>query len=493
MLVCQNISKSYPGVKSLDGVSLNVAAGEVHALMGENGAGKSTLVRIIAGAAHPDGGSLVFDGREVSWSSARSARQAGLHVIHQELVLFGDMTVAENIFAGEEPRTRFGTIDHATMRRRSAEILRDLGAEIDIDREVGALTIADQQMVEIAKAFIGPVKLLILDEPTAVISGREAALLFDRLRRLKAQGVAIIYISHRLEEVFELADQATVLKDGKLVGSVRMADIDRDGLIRMMVGRELQDLYPPKPAEPSNGRTMLEVRGASDGGRLKSADLTLAAGEVLGIAGMVGSGRTELAEVIFGATALKAGSIVVDGEAVSKPTPKEQIARGIGFLTEDRKGEGLLLSLSVAVNISVPLLDDMSKAGFVPIAEERARARAEIASLKIAGAAPERPVVNLSGGNQQKVLFARWMAKSDKVLILDEPTRGVDVGAKAEIYRLIRQCAERGIGILVISSELPEIIGLCDRVLVMRAGETCGELRGEAITEEAILGLATTH
>jgi ribose transport system ATP-binding protein len=488
MLVCGGISKSYPGVRSLDDVGLEVAAGEIHALLGENGAGKSTLIRVISGTVRPDAGWVELDGKRVSWTSARDARHAGIHVVHQEFVLFPELTIAENIFVGEEPRTRYGTVDRQQMRRRAATILQEFGAAVDVDARVGALTIASQQMVEIAKAFIVPVKLLILDEPTAVVSGREADVLFDRLRRLRAQGVAIIYISHRLEEVFALADRATVLKDGHVVGAVAINDVDRNALIRMMVGRELKDLYPPKRSSGAVGRPVLDVRDVSDGKRVRAASFTLHAGEILGLAGMVGSGRTELAQAIFGGSPMQSGAISIDGVAIA-PKPKRSIDAGIGFLTEDRKTEGLMLNMSVAANITAPRFE--TRGVVLALAREIELAKSEIAALGVAGAGPHTAIVNLSGGNQQKVLFARWMRTSDKVLILDEPTRGVDVGAKAEIYRLIRQCADKGLGILLISSELTEIIGMSDRVIVMRAGEIAGELDGAMLSEEAVLDLAT--
>jgi ABC-type sugar transport system ATPase subunit len=491
MLRCRGISKSYPGVKSLDDVGIDVEAGSIHALLGENGAGKSTLVRIIAGAATPDAGVVSLEGTDVKWTSTKEARQAGIHVIHQELVLFPDLSVAENIFIGEEPRTAFGTIDHRAMRRKAAEILAELGANIDVAKPVGHLAIADQQMVEIAKAFIGRVKLLILDEPTAVISGREVDLLFDRLRKLRSQGVAIMYISHRLEEVFELADRFTVLKDGRFVDTGAVADIDRHSLITMMVGRELQDLYPAKRKADDSSAVIVDVESLGDGLRAKSASFQIRRGEVLGLAGMVGSGRTEVAELIFGARAKVSGTIRLDGKLVERLSPRRSIERGVGFLTEDRKGEGLVLNLSVATNISLVRMGEVSSGGVLNKVAELNRADQDIRNLGIAGARPETPTINLSGGNQQKVLFARWMAVSDSLLILDEPTRGVDVGSKAELYRLIRICADRGAAILLISSEMQEIIGMSDRVVVMRAGHTVGELAGSDITERAILELAT--
>lgn len=489
VLFCEHVSKSYPGVRSLDDVGITIRAGTIHALVGENGAGKSTLVRILSGSVEPDAGAIEFKGKKMPLKPSRTAKRAGIHVVHQELMLFPDLTVTENVFVGQELHTRFGLLDHGEMRRRAKRILEELGTDIDVDADVSGLSIADQQMVEIARAFVGSVDVLILDEPTAVISGREVELLFDRLRKLRAQGVAIVYISHRLEEIFELADELTVLKDGKFVASRSIEGMSRAELVRLMVGRELGELYPAKrgaaPAKP-----VLQVRQLGDGARVRSVCLTVNAGEILGLAGMVGSGRTEFAELVYGARQPTTGSIEFEGAAYS-PSIGKSIAAGVALLTEDRKSQGLMLNLSVAANITAPRLREVSSGGVIALARENRLAGNEIAALSIAGAKPATAVINLSGGNQQKVLFARWRAISKKLLILDEPTRGIDVGAKAEIYRIIRACADAGIAVLVISSEMQEVIGLSDRVAVMREGVIAGELEAGDITEEAIVHLAT--
>ena len=490
VLSCEGLCKSYPGVKSLDDVGIEIAAGSIHALVGENGAGKSTLVAVLSGAVQPDSGTVYLEGVPTAHTSARVARESGIHVVHQELILFPDMTVAENIFLGEEPRTRLGMVDAPERRRCSAAILSDLGTRIDVDQRVRDLTVADQQMVEIARALVGKVKVLFLDEPTAVISGQEVDLLFDRLAQLKKQNVAIVYISHRLDEIFKIADEVTILKDGQLAGHKRVAEVTHDGLVSMMVGREISDLYPAKrPQTPGN--IVLKLDGLSDHHMVKSVDLQLRAGEIVGIAGMVGSGRSELAELIFGLGKATAGSIEVNGQCFD-PTPAKSISEGIGFLTEDRKRQGLMLNLGVAANISAPRLESLSALNVIRLQAETALAEAEINALRIAGARPATPVGNLSGGNQQKVLIARWRQISGVLLILDEPTRGVDIGAKSEIYKLIRDCAQNGVGILLISSEMQEIVGMSDRVIVMREGQVSGELNGSDISEEAILHLATT-
>lgn len=491
MLRARGISKSYPGVKSLDGVDMSVRHGEIMALLGENGAGKSTLMKVVAGATEADAGEILLDGQVRRWNGPQEAKRAGIRVIWQELVLFPDLSVAENIMIGNEPRGALGLINRRERRRLALESLQRLGHVLDPDRLVGTLSVADQQMVEIAKALVGDVRLLVLDEPTAVIAGHEVELLFDRLRSLRERGVAIIYISHRLEEIFAIADRVTVLKDGRLVGERDVAALDHRQLVAMMVGRPLSDIFPAKRRCPDGSPVALEARGLVSAPRLRDASLRLHQGEILGVAGMVGSGRTELAETLFGSRRAQAGEVLLSGQTVTAPSPARAIAEGVGFLTEDRKGEGLLMLLDIAANVTAPRLRDIS--GFWRLdrrAEQRIGGEA-IARFAIAAPGPATAVRGLSGGNQQKVLFGRWVRSARRVLLLDEPTRGVDVGAKAEIYRIIHALAESGVAILVISSELPEIVGLCDRVLVMRDGLVMGEVEGREVTEEGIMRLAT--
>ena len=490
MIALTGITKSFPGVKSLDGVDFSARAGEVHALLGENGAGKSTLIKTIAGAYQADAGTIRFDGTERRWASPREAKKAGIHVIYQELVLFPELSVAENIFIGEEPRTRFGLIDRKALKAKARDILARLGHAIDPDLPVKALSVADQQMVEIAKALVGEVKLLVLDEPTAVISGRETELLFERVRMLRDAGVCVIYISHRLEEIFALADRVTVLKDGRLIGTRAVAELTRDGLVAMMVGRPLADIYPLKRPVPKGSAPVLSVRGLAAAPRVRDVGFDLFPGEILGLAGLVGSGRSETAHAIFGSLRRDAGMVMLDGVELSGGSPAGAIARGLGLLTEDRKGEGLMMRLDAAANIAAPTLERFRSGPFLDRDKEVAAAREEIARFRIAVPGPRAGVSHLSGGNQQKILFGRWARACRKVLILDEPTRGVDVGAKVEIYRIIHELAAAGVGILVISSELPEVIGLASRVLVMKEGAIAGELAGDAIGEEAIMRLA---
>jgi ribose transport system ATP-binding protein len=485
------VTKQFPGVKSLDAVSFGVRSGEIHALVGENGAGKSTLMKVMAGAYTPDDGEIRFEGKPVQWKSAADAKARGIHVIYQELVLFPQSTVAENIYAGAEPRTSLGTIDHRRMNRQAQTLLNELGVRLDPRDRLRSLSVADQQMVEIAKAMAGETRVLVLDEPTAVIAGKEVQLLFERLRALRARGVAIIYISHRLEEIFALCDRVTVMKDGRKIATQDVSAATRDGLVRMMVGREMKEIYPPKPALASNAAVLLAVDSLQVENRVFDASLTVRAGEIVGLAGMVGSGRTELASGIFGAMRIVRGTVDVRGTRRTRMTPNTAIRLGLGFVTEDRKSQGLLMYLNVAQNVTAATLGRISRFGLLRSRAERDAGAASISEYGIAGARPAGSVATLSGGNQQKVLISRWVRVCKSVLILDEPTRGVDVGAKAEIYRVMRQLTKRGLGILMISSELQEVIGMSDRVLVMREGRINGEVAGEQMTEHDIMRLAT--
>ena len=488
----RQVSKTFPGVKSLDAVSFGVRAGEIHALVGENGAGKSTLTKVMAGVYVPDEGEVCLDGEPIRWKSPSDAKQRGIHVIHQELVLFAQSTVAANIFAGAEPRTRFGLVDQRRMETDARALLLGLGVELDCRERVGHLSVADQQMVEIAKAMASDTRVLVLDEPTAVIAGKEVDLLFARLRALRERGVAIVYISHRLDEIFALCDRVTVMKDGRKVSTLDVRDTTREALVRLMVGREMKEIYPPKPSVDRDARVLLDVEHLDVGSRVFDASLTVRAGEIVGIAGMVGSGRTELASGIFGALPTRGGTISVCGQTRSRMTPRDAIRLGLGFVTEDRKSQGLLMLLDVARNVTATTLDQVSRLAMLDGPAEREAGAQAIRDYRIAGARPTGSVATLSGGNQQKVLIARWVRVCKHVLILDEPTRGVDVGAKAEIYRVMRELTSRGLGILMISSELQEVIGMSDRVLVMREGRINGEVRGERMTEHDIMHLATS-
>ena len=493
MLTLKGISKSFPGVRALGGVSLDVRPGEIHGLLGENGAGKSTLIKIIAGAYAPDEGDMIFAGEPVRWSSPREAKLRGVHVVYQEFALFPQLSVAENIFVGHERRNRLGMVDHSRTRRDAKELLSRLGVSLDPRTTVASLSIADQQMVEIARAMVHKVRLLVLDEPTAVIAGRETVLLFDRLRRLRESGVSVLFISHRLDEIFAICDRVTVLKDGRLVGTHETAEITRERLISMMVGRDLGELFPPRRAVAPSGQCVLRAEGIAIGDRVRDASLELRAGEIVALAGMVGAGRSEFALGLFGATLLAKGALHIGGRRFTSMSPAKAIRLGMGLVTEDRKSQGLAMLLDVAANITGPALAEITRHGLIDRQNEAAIAAGEIERYRIACRGPETAVATMSGGSQQKVIVARWARICRTVLILDEPTRGIDVGAKAEIYRIMRDLADAGVAILMISSELTEVIGMADRVVVMRQGRVAGELSGSDVTEESIMHLATSE
>ena len=495
-LAMRGISKTFPGVKALNGVRLEAWGGEVLALMGENGAGKSTLMKILSGAYQADaGGEILIDGQAVAITDPIAAKRHGIAIIYQELALAPNLSVAENIYLGSELHTN-GRIDRKAMYAGCRPALERLGAPFRPETPVGGLSIAEQQLVEIAKALHAKSKILVLDEPTTALSSRETERLFALVRQLRREGIAIVYISHRMAEVYELADRVSVLRDGTYVGTLVREEITADALVKMMVGRDLSTFYK-KEHDPhgSRGPVILAVKAVGDGGRrVKPCSFELHAGEVLGIAGLVGSGRTELARLIYGADAKAGGEVLVEGRPLAVRTPKDALDAGIAYLTEDRKRLGLFLDMSCGENINIGVVDrDARQGGVLNLASARRRAEAAFKSLRVRAASPAVLVGSLSGGNQQKVLLSRWLEIGPKVLILDEPTRGVDIGAKSEIYRIIDDLAKREIGVIVISSELPEVIGICDRVLVMREGQIEGEVggpSGRAITQENIMALA---
>jgi ribose transport system ATP-binding protein len=491
VLELTDIRKRFGAVEVLKGISLKAAAGRIHALVGENGAGKSTLIKVTAGVIQPDSGRIRFDGKELRWHSPGQAKAQGVHVIYQEFVQFPELSVAENIFIGDTRLSPGGWLQRRRMREQARDLLAKLGVDIDPSTPVGELSVADQQMIEIAKALAHKVRLLILDEPTAVISGREVELLFARLRQLRDEGVAIVYVSHRLEEIFELCDDVTVIKDGELIGSRLVSEVDQAQLVTMMVGRRLAELYPPRRQLGEGLETVLTATDVWAAGRVRGCSLALRKGEITALAGMIGSGRTELAMALFGGLPLERGTIEIDGQTLRKMTPGRAIDAGIGLLTEDRKSQGLAMQLDIAANVSAASLPEITRRGLLDRSRETAIAAGAITDYSIACRGAATPVAQMSGGNQQKVLLARWARRAHRVLILDEPTRGVDVGAKADIYRMMQEAAERGLAILMISSELPEVVGVADRVVVMRDGRIAGELRGDAIDEHAIMTLAT--
>ncbi|MBO6639127.1 MAG: sugar ABC transporter ATP-binding protein [Roseitalea sp.] len=491
MLALTGIEKSFPGVKALSNVDFEVRAGEVHALVGENGAGKSTLTKIIGGAYTPDGGTITYDGTARRWNDPAAAKAAGIHIIYQEFVLFPHLSVAENIFKGYEKKTAFGLIDHRATRRAAQEVIARLGVRIDVDERAGVLSVADQQMVEIAKALIHDVKLLILDEPTAVLSEPEVELLFDLVRTLRAEGVGVIYISHRLDEIFELCDRVTVLKDGQHVATRPIGETDHDELVSLMVGREIENYFPPNAeAVDMAVPPVLHLRNISVPDRVRNVTLSVQPGEILGLAGLIGAGRTELAHAAFGVLDHDGGEVFVHGQKVDPVSPGAMIKAGVGYVTEDRKGQGLFMNLDVARNVTGASLGEFVSGWMISGRQEIKAAKTEIDNFAIRCRGPLGDVDKLSGGNQQKIIFGRWTRACHAALVLDEPTRGVDVGAKAEIYKIMRNLANEGIGILMISSELQEVVGMSDRVAVMREGRLSGLLEGPDITEENIMHLA---
>ncbi|HEY3411682.1 MAG TPA: sugar ABC transporter ATP-binding protein [Armatimonadota bacterium] len=490
VLVMHGITKSYPGVKALKGVDFDLRPREVHALVGENGAGKSTLMKVLAGAEHRDAGELTVNGQSVEALTPAAAQELGIAIIYQEFNLVPHLTIAENIFLGREPKAAIpGFVNYGAMNGEAEALLKRLKVNLDPRREVATLALADQQMVEIAKALSQEARIIVMDEPSAALTEHELEALFDLIRGLRAEGRSIVYISHRLEEVFAIADRITVMRDGAEVSTLPTSEVTRDSLIRDMVGREMTETFPTRA--PEIGEPMLEVKGLRREGVLKDINLTVRKGEIVGLAGLVGAGRTELARCIFGADRRDAGEIVLDGKTIRLRSPKDAIANGIGLVTEDRKQQGLVLGMAVRENTTLANLQSLTSLGFVQGGRERAISAKYIKDLDIRTPSGEQAVRNLSGGNQQKVVLAKWLFTESKLLIFDEPTRGIDVGAKYEIYLLMHELASRGNGILMISSELPEILGMSDRVVVMHEGRIAGELPRDKATSEAVMHLAT--
>ena len=488
LLVMKGITKAFPGVKALRGVDLDVHAGEVLALMGENGAGKSTLMKVLGGAHRADAGVLEMDGAEVLFGSPQEARAAGIAVIYQEFNLVPELTAAENIFLGQEA-TRAGFVARREERRRAADLFRRLGVAIDLDTPCSRLTTAQQQLVEIARALARDTRIIVMDEPTAALTAGEVSRLFEIIRDLQSRGIAVIYISHRLDEIFALADRVVVLRDGRNVGTRPLEGLGRTELIKMMVGRELADEYPRRTVTP--GPVRLVVSGLCRGKAVRDVSFAVRAGEILAIAGLVGAGRTETLRLIFGADKKHAGDIILDGRRLDIRSPRDAIAAGIGLLTEDRKLQGLVLGQSVRENFALPNLGPLSQFGFVDGRREREAFGRHVDQLRIKVPHQEERARNLSGGNQQKVVLAKWLERDCEVLFFDEPTRGIDVGARHEIYLLMNELAARGKAIVMVSSELPEVLGLADRILVMHEGRITGEIAsGPAVTQEEVMRLA---
>jgi ribose transport system ATP-binding protein len=489
----RGIAKRFPGVQALRGVDFSVRSGEVHALLGENGAGKSTLMKILAGAYAADAGTIEFAGQPVSFNVPYDALRAGIVTIYQELNLVPQLSVAENIYLGDE-FLRPGTplINWRRAHRESRKLLAQVNMSVDTHRRVGDLGVGQQQLVEVAKALHRSARLIVMDEPTAALGLQEIDELFRVIRQLKASGVSIVYISHRLEEVFRVADRATVMRDGQVVDTVEVAGSSVEQLIELMVGRALQSAMRQEP-DHLQGEEILRVEGLTRYGVFEDIRFSVRRGEIYGLAGVMGSGRTEIARAIFGADPVDEGVVRLDGRPLRLRSPRDAVKHGIALLTEDRKAQGLVLNLSVAHNITLPLLERLGRSGILSPRAERRLARKYITALNIRTPSANQQVVNLSGGNQQKVVVAKWLATESHVLIFDEPTRGVDVGAKAELYALIRQLVKEGMAVIIISSELPELLALADRIGVVRRGRLVAELDAAQATQETILRSAAAQ
>ncbi|MCX2730863.1 sugar ABC transporter ATP-binding protein [Saccharopolyspora sp. NFXS83] len=480
------VSKRFPGVVAVSDVDLDVRAGEVHVLAGENGAGKSTLMKLVAQVEPPTSGRIEVDGAQVTYQGPASARRLGISMVHQEFALAPDLSVAENLFIGHEPGSG-GWISRAEERRAARELLAKVGLRVDPGRRVGRLSTAEQQRVELAKALAVEAKVLILDEPTATLTERETEELFGIVRELTAQGIGVLYISHRLDEIFEIGDRVTVLRDGAVVATRPVAELDESRLVTLMVGRDVQNLYPRTYAEP--GAVRLSVRGLSRGDAVRDVSFDVRAGEIVGMAGLVGAGRTELARSVFGAEPPDAGVVSLDGAQLKIRGPADAIAAGIGYLTESRKADGLALQLGLDKNITLAKLPMVS--GMIDLGAERRIAEQERDRLNIRVPWVGRPVQALSGGNQQKVVLARWLQTEAEVLFFDEPGRGMDVGAKSEMFSQLDALAAQGKAVVLISSYLPELLNMCDRILVLREGRITGEVERAEFSEERVVALAT--
>jgi ribose transport system ATP-binding protein len=488
VLQMRQIRKTFPGVVALDNVDFELRRGEVHILLGENGAGKSTLMKILSGAYQKSAGQIIFDGTEVEIKNPKHAQTLGISTVYQEFNLIPHLPIGENIFLGREPVRVAGIIDRRAILEEAKRALVGLGLTIDPRRLVKNLRVAEQQMVEVAKALSLDARILIMDEPTAALTEHEIGELFATIRKLKEKGVAIVYISHRMEELFEIGDRVTVLRDGRSVGTYDVHELSKSELIRLMVNRDLTELFPKEHA--SRGPEVLRVENLCTKGGLNDISFSLHKGEVLGVAGLLGAGRTELARAIFGLDHISSGSIYVNGVVKKMTSPRSAIKSGLGFLTEDRKSQGLVLPLSVERNLCLSSVDKFSRWGVMNTKNERKAARRYTEELRIKTPSLDQKVVFLSGGNQQKVVLSKWLCSDAEVFIFDEPTRGVDVGAKAEIYQLMNRLTAAGVAIMMISSEMLEVLGMSDRIMVMVGGRIAGEFSAKESTQERILQCA---
>ncbi|MFG2770833.1 sugar ABC transporter ATP-binding protein [Streptomyces sp. NPDC048350] len=485
------ITKSFPGVRALDGVDLDVAPGEVHCLLGQNGAGKSTLIKVLAGAHQPDGGSITWRGEPVQLRSPIAAMRLGIATIYQELDLVEGLSVAENVHLGHEPTTAGFVVRGRAARASTAALLKRLGhPEIDPGRRVGELSAAQQQIVSMARALSHDVRLIVMDEPSAALDPDEVDNLFRIVADLTADGVAVVYISHRLEEIRRIGDRVTVLKDGRAVAcGLPAASTPTRDIVALMTGRNVEYVFPPRPAEPPAAAPVLQLQGLAREGEFAPVDLEVRPGEIVGLAGLVGSGRSEILETVYGARKATAGRVVVDGRALRPGSVRDAVRAGLGLAPEERKAQGLLMLESVTRNVSVSTLARFSRAGWIDRTGEREAARAATRELSLRPDNPDAPIRTLSGGNQQKAVLARWLLRGCRVLLLDEPTRGVDVGARAELYAVIRRLADDGLAVLLVSSEVPEVLGLADRVLVLREGRVVHTAPAHELDEHRVLDL----
>ncbi|MBO6258587.1 MAG: sugar ABC transporter ATP-binding protein [Succinivibrio sp.] len=492
LLELRGISKSFPGIKALDNISLSLEKGEIHALLGENGAGKSTLMKIMCGVYNNDEGEILLDGEKVVFSNYKDAINKGIGIIFQEFSLIPYMNTVENIFLNREIKNKFGLIDYKTMKAETKKLLDSLDIHFDVDVPVNTLSVADQQFIEISKALSLNARILVLDEPTATLTPKEAERLFRIMRALKEKGVGMFFISHHLEEIFQICDNISVLRDGQYIGSRSIKDCNTDELVEMMVGRKLTNTYPVKTHTITRNAPVLEVKDLQLTKNSKPNSFKLYPGEILGFSGLVGAGRTELARAMMGADPCYKKEVFIDGRKEKLNSPSEALEKGIGLLPENRKVEGLILPFSVKDNISMNNFSKWMKAGmFIDGVQERLTANKIISDVRIKTPTPDTPVMSLSGGNQQKVVIGRWLNNDCKVLIFDEPTRGIDVGAKSEIYEIMRRLTDEGMAVIMISSELPEIVGVCDRVEVFREGNIVADLTGDDINSTTIMRYAT--
>ncbi len=485
----KGINKAFGSNQVLKDAGFVLEDGEVHALMGENGAGKSTLMKILTGVYTRDAGTVIIDGKEVVYKSPQEAEKAGIVFIYQELNVLFDLTVEENLFMGKEITKGFGICDKKAMRKKAQEAMDKMGVKIPINAVMSDLSVGQQQMVEICKALMVDAKVLIMDEPTAALTQSETEGLFKLIKSLRKKGVSIVYISHRMEEIFELCDRITILRDGTYVGTEKIKDINMDDIVRMMIGREIGERFPARDAKI--GKEMLRVEGLTKGKTFKGVNFSVKAGEVLGVSGLMGAGRTEIMHAIFGNLPFESGKVFIEGKEVTIKNAREAINAGIGFITEDRKTEGLLLEKSISENIALANLGKISDKSVVKKSKVDDLVKKGISEFRIKCFGPDHECNNLSGGNQQKVVFAKWVYTDPKILILDEPTRGVDIGAKKEIYSVINDLAAKGVAIILVSSELPEVLGMSDRIMVVHEGKITGIIDAKEADQEKVMTLAT--